>query len=286
MRRFILITGASSGIGQHTAKILLEQGYEVLAGVRTMVDAERLKDSLGSKVHPLIMDVTDQHSIDISGQEAVKIVGDNSLVAMINNAGIVVSGAVLYVPLEAWQQQFEVNVLGVLRTLQAFFPLLAKPKPKGDLHPRRIIHMSSVSGLFGSPFLGPYVASKFALEGLTDSLRRELYMHDIQVVLIEPGSIITPLWHKAKENPSYFGEEYASILEFKDRVISQNLETGLPLQAMDKVLLAAVRNKKVRVRYLIRAQKWKFNLIRLLPAKWVDNMVRKKLQERSGIRPF
>lgn len=130
MRRFILITGASSGIGHHTAKILLEQDYEVLAGVRTREDAERLKDSLGSKVHPLIMDVTDQPSIDISREEAAKIVGENSLVAMINNAGIVVSGAVLYVPLEAWQQQFEVNVLGVLRTLQAFFPMLSKPNRK------------------------------------------------------------------------------------------------------------------------------------------------------------
>jgi NAD(P)-dependent dehydrogenase (short-subunit alcohol dehydrogenase family) len=286
MRRFILITGASSGIGQHTAKILLEEGYEVLAGVRSMEDVERLKASFGEKIHPLIMDVTDQHSIDVSREEATKIVGEGSLVAMINNAGIVVSGAVLYVPVEAWQKQFEVNILGVIRTMQAFFPLLSKLKPEGDHHPRRIINMSSVSGLFGSPFLGPYVASKFALEGLTDSLRRELYMHDIQVVLIEPGSIITPLWQKAKDNPSYFGEEYASILEFKDRVINQNLETGLPLQAMDKVILAAVRNPKVRVRYLIRAQKWKFSLVRILPTKWVDHMVRKKLQQKSGIRPF
>ncbi len=286
MRRFILITGASSGIGQHTAKILLEEGYEVLAGVRSMQDVERLKASFGPKIHPLIIDVTDQHSIELAREQAVKIVGEDSLVAMINNAGIVVSGAVLYVPMDAWQKQFEVNILGVIRTMQAFFPLLSKPKVKGDHHPRRIINMSSVSGLFGSPFLGPYVASKFALEGLTDSLRRELYMHDIQVVLIEPGSIITPLWQKAKDNPSYFGEEYASILEFKDRVINQNLETGLPLQAMDKVIMAAVRKPKVRARYLVRAQKWKFSLIRMLPTKWVDNMVRKKLQEKSGIRPF
>ena len=286
MRRFILVTGASSGIGQHTAKILLAQGYDVLAGVRTKEDAERLKATFGSMIHPLIMDVTDQDSLLTSKEEALKIMGDDALVAIINNAGIVVSGAVLYVPIEAWQQQFEVNILGVIRTMQVFFSLLSKPKQDGDHHPRRIINMSSVSGLFGSPFLGPYVASKFALEGLSDSLRRELYMYDVQVVLIEPGSIITPLWHKAKENPSYFGEEYTSILDFKDKVIHQNLETGLPLEAMDKVILAAVRNPKVRVRYLVRAQKWKFILIRILPARWVDRMVRKKLQEKSGIRPF
>lgn len=286
MRRFILITGASSGIGRHTTELFLGKGYEVLAGVRTSVDAEKLKDSFGSCVHPLIMDVTDQSSVDASRMEAEKIIGDGSLVAVINNAGIVVSGAVLYVPPEAWQQVFDVNLMGVIRTTQAFFPLLAKPKQEGDHHPRRIINMSSVSGLFGSPFLGPYVASKFALEGLSDSLRRELYMYDIEVVLIEPGSIITPLWDKAKENTSYFGEEYASILEFKDKVIQRNLETGLPLQAMDQVLVAAVQDQKVRVRYLIRAQKWKFKLVRMLPVKWVDRMVRKKLQERSGIRPF
>ena len=286
MRRFILVTGASSGIGQHTAKILLAHGYDVLAGVRTKEDAERLKATFGSMIHPLIMDVTDQDSLLTSKEEALKIMGDDALVAIINNAGIVVSGAVLYVPIEAWQQQFEVNILGVIRTMQVFFSLLSKPKQDGDHHPRRIINMSSVSGLFGSPFLGPYVASKFALEGLSDCLRRELYMYDVQVVLIEPGSIITPLWHKAKENPSYFGEEYASILDFKDKVIHQNLETGLPLEAMDKVILAAVQNPKVRVRYLVRAQRWKFILIRMLPARWVDRMVRKKLQEKSGIRPF
>jgi len=286
MRRFILITGASSGIGRHTAEIFIRKGYEVLAGVRSRADAEKLKDSFGSKVHPLIMDVTDQESVDASVLEAENIVSDGSLVAVINNAGIVVSGAVLYVPMEAWQRVFDVNLMGVIRATQAFFPLLSKPTQVGDHHPRRIINMSSVSGLFGSPFLGPYVASKFALEGLSDSLRRELYMYDIQVVLIEPGSIITPLWNKAKENPSYFGEEYATIIDFKDKVIQRNLETGLPLQAMDKVLLASVQHQKVRARYLIRAQKWKFKLIRMLPVKWVDRMVRKKLQERSGIRPF
>jgi NAD(P)-dependent dehydrogenase (short-subunit alcohol dehydrogenase family) len=282
----MLITGASSGIGRHTAELFLSKGYEVFAGVRSKEDAEKLKDSFGSKIHPLIIDVTDQQSVDASRVEAENIVGDGSLVAVINNAGIVVSGAVLYVPPDEWQRQLDVNLMGVIRTLQAFFPLLSRSKQEGDHHPRRIIQMSSVSGLFGSPFLGPYVASKYALEGLSDSLRRELYMYDIQVVLIEPGSIITPLWDKAKDNPSYFGEEYTSILDFKDKVIQRNLETGLPLQAMDKVLLAAVQNQKVQVRYLIRAQKWKFMLICMLPVKWVDRMVRKKLQERSGIRPF
>jgi len=286
MSHFILVTGASTGIGAHTCKIFVARGYEVLAGIRNDADAKRLKDSFGTNLHPLILDVTDEASVKQAKETAESIIGDGALVAIVNNAGIVVTGAVLYVPDEAWQHQFDVNVMGVIRTTQLFFPLLSKPKASGDHHPRRIINMSSVSGLFGSPFLGPYVASKYALEGLTDSLRRELYMYDVQVVLIEPGSIITPLWDKAKENTSYFGPEYASILDFKDKVIEQNVATGLPLEAMDKVLLAAVMNQKVRVRYLVRAGKWKFQLIRMLPARWVDRLVRKKLQERSGIRTF
>ena len=286
MRHFILITGASTGIGQHASKIFIEAGYDVLAGVRSDQDADRLKAQLGLKVHPLIMDVTDHTSVENAKRQAEMEMEGGYLVAIINNAGIVVTGAVLYVPMEAWQRQLDVNVMGVIRTTQLFFPLLSRPRETSDHHPRRIINMSSVSGLFASPFMAPYVSSKFALEGLSDSLRRELYMYDIQVVLIEPGGIITPMWQKAKEDTSYFGPEYESILEFKDKVIHQNVATGLPLEVLDSTLLGAVRNPKVRVRYLIRRSKWKLQLIRILPVKWVDRLVRKKLQDRSGIRPF
>ena len=232
-----------------------------------------------------MMDVTNDEQIKNAVLQSESIIGENALVSIINNAGLVVSGAVLYIPIEEWKKQFDVNLFGVIRTTQQFFPLL-KRTVAGHQHPRRIINISSISGLFASPFMGAYGASKYALEGMSDSLRRELYMYDIQVVLIEPGNIRTPIWHKAKSTQTFFGPEYANILEFKDRIIDNNLKSGLEPGALDSVFEKAVFGRKVRPRYLIRPKKWKFNLIRLLPASFVDKMIRKRLQSRSGIRPF
>ncbi|MDZ4749099.1 MAG: SDR family NAD(P)-dependent oxidoreductase [Saprospiraceae bacterium] len=286
MRRFILITGASSGIGESACHLLLEKGYEIIAGVRSIADATKLKTAGGPSLHPLIMDVTDEIGMKTARDEAVTIIGNGTLVAIFNNAGIVVYGAWLYIPIDKWQQQFEVNVIGVIRTTQLFFPLLSVPRQNGDTHPRRVINMGSVSGLFASPFIAPYAASKYALEALSDSLRRELYMYDIQVVIIEAGNIATPIWKKAKQTPSYFGAEYDTILAFKDQMIDGLIAKGMPLKAVNDVVIKTVMAKTVKTRYLVRPQKWKFNFIRLLPTKWVDRLIHRNLQKRSGIRPF
>ena len=286
MRRYILITGASSGIGESACHVLLEKGYEIIAGVRTTADAAKLKATGGPKLHPLMMDVTDESGMQLARDEAAKIIGEGTLVAIFNNAGVVVNGAWLYIPIEEWRHQFEVNVIGVIRTTQLFFPLLAAPRQDGDTHPRRIINMGSVSGLFASPFIAPYAASKYAMEALSDSLRRELYMYDIQVVIIEGGNISTPIWEKAKKTPSYFGPEYDSLLAFKDKMIDGLIAKGMPLKAINDVIIKIVMDKSVKARYLVRPQKWKFNLVRLLPAKWVDRLIHRNLQKRSGIRPF
>ena len=285
MENFVLITGASSGIGERTLELLSRHGYSILAGVRSDADGDRLKAKYGHKIHPLILDVTLDEQLPIAFKEAEKIIGNNSLVGIINNAGGVVSGAVLYVPIEEWKLQFDVNLFGVIRTTQTFFPLLKKDIASNP-HPRRIINISSVSGLFASPFLGPYAASKYALEAMSDALRRELYMYDIQVVLIEPGSIRTPIWSKAKSRPTYYGPEHDGILAFKDKIIDQNFTQGLDPDALDHVMLKVIAGKKVRNRYLIKSGKWKFQLVRMLPSRLVDKMIRKSLQSRSGIRPF
>lgn len=286
MRHFILITGASSGIGESAAYALAKEDYHVLAGVRKVEDGKRLTDSGGERIHPLIMDVTNEESLRKAYDEAITIIGRDALVAIVNNAGIAISGAVLYIPPKEWEHQFDVNVTGVIRTTQIFFHLLLKARTDGDLHPRRIINMSSVSGLFASPFLGPYVASKHALEALSDSLRRELYMHNIQVVLIEPGNIKSEIWEKAKNARLYFGPEHEAISSYRERMIDKQIEDSIPSTHVDAVILKAVRSRKVRLRYLVRKKKWQFILILLLPARWVDKLIRQKLQSRSGIRPF
>jgi NAD(P)-dependent dehydrogenase (short-subunit alcohol dehydrogenase family) len=286
MKRFILVTGASSGIGESACLALARQGYEVLAGVRRKEDAERLQTGVQGRILPLLMDVTDEASLLDARKEAEALIGQDVLVAIFNNAGIVINGTVLHVPADQWKHQFDVNVLGVVRVTQVFFPLLAKPRSPGDEHPRRIINMSSVSGLFASPFIGPYAASKYALEGLSDSLRRELYMYDIQVVLIIAGKIATPIWGKAKTGKSYFGPEYDSILAFKDQLIDRMITQGLPVSSVDKIVLKAVTDRNPRLRYYVIPEKWRFFLMRKLPAKWVDRLISKKLKAKSGFRPF
>lgn len=285
MRSFILITGASSGIGESAAAALVKAGYHVVAGVRSRSDVERLSVRLGPSVHPVILDVTDALGMEKARSDVETLLGDDPLVAIINNAGIAIHGAVLYIPLEEWEKQFDINVFGVVRTTQTFFPLLVRQKKNSDRHPRRIINISSVSGLFASPFLGPYCASKFALEALSDSLRRELFMYDVEVILIEPGNIQSLIWEKAKKAKSWFGPEYESVLALKDKIIDSNISGSLPSSVTDKAILHAVGAKKVKNRYLLLPKKWKFILIRMLPAAWIDHMIRSKLSKGSGFRP-
>lgn len=283
MNAFVLVTGASSGIGESLVSHLVASGYHVLAGVRNEHDGDRLA-SMNNLIHPLMLDVTSEDQIASALSGSRQLIGDGRLVAIINNAGIVVSGAALYIPLDQWKHQFEVNLFGVIRVTQAFMPFLIAPP--GDTHPRRIINMSSVSGKFASPFLAPYASSKFALEAFSDALRRELYMYDIQVVVIQPGSIKTPLWQKAMEAESFMGPEYESIRTFKNKVIKSNVDGALEADQVSARVVKVIKARRVAVRYLIKAQAWKFRVLRLLPVKWVDRMIRQKLQSQTNIRPF
>jgi NAD(P)-dependent dehydrogenase (short-subunit alcohol dehydrogenase family) len=278
MQYFVLVTGASTGIGASTCEELVKAGYQVLAGVRKEKDGSHLVEQFGPSVHPLLMDVTDEASIQLARAQSNDRIGNGQLVAIVNNAGIAVSGAILYVPVAEWQKQFEVNLFGMIRVTQHFFHLLI-PK-ENDKHPRRIVNMGSVSGRFASPFLGPYAASKFALEALSDSLRRELFMYDIQVVIIQAGSIKTPLWGKAAGAEMFLGKEYTHLKTFKDKVIAQNLASALPVEQVSRLVVKIIRMKRVRARYLIKSGAWKFRLFRRIPDSWIDKLIRKKLKSQ------
>ncbi len=282
MSRFVLVTGSSSGIGKSAAFALAARGYHILAGVRSQKDADELLAGGQTGIHPVLLDVTDDESIAQAVRRAEVILGDQPLVAIVNNAGIAVSGPVLYVPLEAWHRQMDVNVLGVVRVTQRFFPLLSRAANGKIDHPCRIINISSVSGLFASPFVAPYAASKYALEAISDSLRRELYMYAIEVVLIEAGSIATQIWDKAKESPMYSGPEYDPILSSRSEMVDRQMNQAMSLDIMDDLIVKIIGQKRVRVRYLLRRKKWKFHLLRWLPTKWVDQKIHKVLRSKSG----
>jgi len=180
----VLVTGASRGIGRATAVLLGRMGLTVYGTVRSDGDATQLSEVTNGRVMPLTCDVTDAVSVKAMAQELWRRTGETGLAGLVNNAGIAVAGPLEVLPTEAWREQFEVNVLGVVRVTRALLPLLR-------LGGGRIVSISSTSGLIAIPYLGPYGASKAALDRISEILRIELRPWGIPVSVIHPGLVDT-----------------------------------------------------------------------------------------------
>lgn len=196
-KRAVVVTGASTGIGAACVASLVAAGFFVFGSVRKEADAERLQARFGESFAPLFFDVADAEAVAKGAQVVESWLGGATLSGLVNNAGVAVPGPLLHLPIADLRRQLEINLIGQLQVTQAFAPLLGARQPLAET-PGRIVMMSSIAGRFASPFLGAYNASKFALEGMSDALRRELKIHGIDVVLIEPGMIATPIWDKAE----------------------------------------------------------------------------------------
>ena len=269
--RSILITGASTGIGRETALHFDRAGWKVFPGVRKPGDAEELRSVASDRIDPVIVDVTDQATID-AAREHVAANG-NSLDALVNNAGIAVGGPVEGVPLERWRHQFEVNLFGQIAVTQAFLPLLRASHG-------RIIMVSSVSGRVSSAYLGAYSASKFALEAVSDSLRAELRRLGVHVSVVEPSPTESAIWGKVDreaddqraamtpEQVEVYGEHADRFVEaFKEFGRTQAVPTAKVVNAIDH----AVTSKRPRTRYLIGvAGRGQVVGKALLPARTLD----------------
>jgi NAD(P)-dependent dehydrogenase (short-subunit alcohol dehydrogenase family) len=190
-RRAVLVTGASTGIGAATATHLDAAGFTVFAGVRRDEDGAALRRRASPRLRPLRLDVTSATEIAAAVDVVTAAVGDAGLAGLVNNAGIAVAAPLELVPLDDLRRQLEVNVVGLVAVTQAFLPLIRAARG-------RIVNIGSSSGILAAPLLGPYCASKFAVEALSDSLRRELRPWRIEVVLIEPGDIATPIWERSQ----------------------------------------------------------------------------------------
>lgn len=200
----VVVTGVSSGIGHAIARMLLDKGFRVFGSVRKHSDAERLIVELGAGFTPLVFDVTDETAIRAAADEVRRALDGETLAGLVNNAGIAVAGPVLDLPADEFRRQFEVNVIGPILATQAFGPLLGTDRSLRGA-PGRIVMMSSIAGKFGNPLMAAYSASKHALNGLSDGLRRELMLFGIDVVVIMPGAVKTPIWGKAeREDVSRF----------------------------------------------------------------------------------
>ena len=184
-----LVTGTSTGIGRATALRLDRAGYRVFAAVRKESDAEAVLREAGGSVRTVLMDVTDAAAIEAAAKLIDAEVGDSGLDALVNNAGVAMGGPLEYLDLDDWRRQFEVNVIGQIAVTKAFLPLVRKAGG-------RIIFIGSIGGRVATPFVGPYSASKFAIEAIAESLRQELRPWRIGVTVVEPGAIKTPIWDK------------------------------------------------------------------------------------------
>ncbi|MEL6865486.1 MAG: SDR family oxidoreductase [Bacteroidota bacterium] len=280
MKKYVFISGVSTGIGLNAAEYLLEQGYAVWGSVRKEADAKALEARLGPHFKAFIFDVCDEQAIEAARKEIATLLKDQGLHALVNNAGISVSGPLMYVPVEDIKYQLDVNVLGVIRLCQAFLPLLGASDPS-PYSPGKIINISSISGRIASPFIGPYAASKHALEALSDSLRRELAVFDINVVSIQPGPIKTPIWDKAKADMakrSYPNTPYAAIMEKSKELIAESEREAIEPIAVSRCIHQILRSKNPKARYIIAKKRLMYWIVSyVLPDRWLDAMIKKRL---------
>src|ERR1700758_4220719 len=250
--RSVVITGASTGIGYACAKLLLDKGFRVFGSVRKQADAERLKGEFGANFTPLLFDVTDETAVLAGAREGRAALGGETLAGLVNNAGIAVAGPLLELPIEQFRSQMDINVIGPVLASQAFGPLLGvDPELKGPKW--RIVMISSVAGKSGNPLTSAYAASKHAIEGLSESLRREMMLFGIDVIIVAPGAVKTPIWSKAEEIDisAYKNSPFIPALKGMRKYMLKLGETGLPAEKIAERIAGALRSANPRVRYQI-----------------------------------
>jgi NAD(P)-dependent dehydrogenase (short-subunit alcohol dehydrogenase family) len=273
----VVVTGASTGIGEATAGHLRSLGFDVFAGVRKEADAHRAREA---GVRPLMLDVTDGVSISRAREEVEAALEGARFAGLVNNAGIAVSGPIEFIPLDELRHQLDVNVVGQVAVIQAFLPLLRASRG-------RVVNISSIGGLVALPLLGPYAASKFALEAVSDSLRREVRPFGVEVVVVEPGGVKTPIWDKGNQRaedlmasmPEEARRLYGATAD-KIRAESRKIaeERGLPPEAVADVVGTALTAQRPKTRYLVgRDAKMRAAIAKQAPGRAMDALIERAL---------
>lgn len=255
MTRNVVITGASRGIGRACALELDRLGFRVFAGVRTMADAVALKQKASSSLTPILIDITDQQSIQSASDVVYSATTETGLNGLVNNAGIAVAGPLEFMPIDELRRQFEVNVIGQIAVTQSFLPLLRKGTG-------RIVNIGSMEGLMAMPFVGPYCSSKFAMEALTDSLRMELKPWSISVSIVEPSIVRTQVLEnsiKAAEDivqamPERAYDLYAPSIHAARELADKIVKSAMPPDEVIKAIIHALTAKKAKTRYIVGRQ--------------------------------
>jgi NAD(P)-dependent dehydrogenase (short-subunit alcohol dehydrogenase family) len=275
----VVITGASTGIGRACALHLDSLGFDVFAGVRKSADAERVKAEGSARMRPLSLDITDKHQVEAAAHEVGEAVGDRGLAGLVNNAGVAVPAPLEFIPIDELRRQLEVNVIGQVAITQALLPLLRRGGG-------RVVNIGSIGGRVALPFVGPYAASKFALEALTDSLRRELRGAGVEVSIVRPGGIATPIWDRGlgaadrirADFPPEAEPLYGHGLDAAKSAAAEIGRNGIPPEAVGKVVEHALTARRPKTRYLVgRDAKLRAALAKVLPDRVFDRMIARAL---------
>ena len=275
----VVITGTSTGIGYQTSKTLIASGYRVFGSVRTNEDADRVAMELGKNFIPLVFDVTDEQAVKESVSKVSALLDNQTLAGLINNAGIAVFGAVQNLTAEEFKHQFDVNLLGFFHCTQAYMALLGADKDRHGA-PGKIINISSISGELAMPFMSAYNMSKFGLEGFSEALRRELMIFGIDVVVVAPGPIKTPIWTKVDKVgmlKRYDNSAYRKVSSKMVRFAEALEKKGVSSEVVAQRILTILTNSKSKTRYRIDAQWFQNALLSLLPKRTSDKMIAKQM---------
>jgi NAD(P)-dependent dehydrogenase (short-subunit alcohol dehydrogenase family) len=227
-----------------------------------------------------LFDVTDESAVRTEAERVSEILGADTLDGLVNNAGIEVAGPLAHLATDQFRYQLEVNLIGPFVVTKAFLPLLgADPARKG--FPGRIVNISSTSGRIAGPFTGAYAASKFGLEGYSDSLRRELFLFGIDVIVIRPGAIVTPIWQKSDPGLAerFHKTPFTEALARFERYAAQEGANGLPAAAIGNTVYHVLTTKNPKVRYAVlpnRLTNW--IIPQLIPMRILDKLVAQFMQ--------
>ena len=274
----VVVTGVSTGIGWGCVKVLTASGFHVFGSVRKETDADRLTKEFGAPFTPLIFDVTDEAAVAAGAKQVEAALGGETLSGLVNNAGVAVPGPLLDVKIDEFRRQLDVNLIGPLIVTQAFAALLGVNRsPKGA--PGRIVMISSVGGKNALPFNGAYSASKFGLEGLSESLRRELMIFGVDVIIVAPGTVATPIWDKADavDVTPFANTPYAPALARMKRFMVSMGKEGLPPERIGEAVKTVLTVSRPKTRYTVTPNPIQNLLVTTLPKRMVDNMIAGRL---------
>jgi NAD(P)-dependent dehydrogenase (short-subunit alcohol dehydrogenase family) len=270
----VVVTGSSTGIGRACALELDRRGFAVFAGVRKEADAEALRAAGSDRLRPLILDVTEADQIAAAARLLAKE-SPGGLAGLVNNAGVGVGGPLELIAIDDFRRQIEVNLIGQIAVTQAFLPALRRA-------PGRVVFLSSIGGLNANPYMSPYHASKFGIEAVGDSLRQEMRQFGVEVSLVEPGSVATPIWAKGKESADAIQDRltpederlYGDKVARMGKVLEKVGARGVPPEKVADVVARALTDKRPKTRYLVGGDaRMTLLMRRVLPDRIRDRIV-------------